>query len=316
MNNEHVLVCGSRLRLVPFLAQHVPRYHQWMCDPELLQFTASEPLTLEEEYENQREWLCAEDKLTFILLAPLTMILDKQTIEEVLADSSEKDVDESISFLCDDGDDDVGGDKIDDADGVEQKVDEGEEKCSGSLALQRGHICTPRLALCPTSSGSPYSPGSLHREEEHRINTTYVMVGDCNLFRLGSSEAEGASSEEGRCFEVEVMIADRAFRRHGIGEEAVRLLMSYAMDRLGASCFIAKIIATNTPSIQLFTTKLGFCVLKEVSVFNEVHYCRRFDGAAEMGAWRSAANYRVGVYDDAVEQEMIVLHSLPNTDAA
>merc|ERR1712098_848813 len=53
--------------LVPYSAHHVPKYHEWMKDPEIQQATASEPLTLDEEYAMQQSWRADADKLTFII---------------------------------------------------------------------------------------------------------------------------------------------------------------------------------------------------------------------------------------------------------
>nr|CDS26398.1 n acetyltransferase 9 [Hymenolepis microstoma] len=47
---------------------HVPKYHEWMKREDLLKLTASEPLTLKEEYEQQQNWLVKDDRVTFIIL--------------------------------------------------------------------------------------------------------------------------------------------------------------------------------------------------------------------------------------------------------
>jgi len=49
--------------------EHVPRYHEWMQDPSLLEATGSEPLTYDEEVEMQQSWLNDETKCTFIVHA-------------------------------------------------------------------------------------------------------------------------------------------------------------------------------------------------------------------------------------------------------
>uniref|UniRef100_A0A3P8W359 N-acetyltransferase 9 n=1 Tax=Cynoglossus semilaevis TaxID=244447 RepID=A0A3P8W359_CYNSE len=66
--NENTLLEGHRVVLVPYNAQHVPRYHEWMKSVELQQLTASEPLTLDQEYDMQRSWREDSDKCTFIIL--------------------------------------------------------------------------------------------------------------------------------------------------------------------------------------------------------------------------------------------------------
>ncbi len=51
--NEATAIVGRTLRLVPYAAHHVERYHEWMQDEVLRAATASEPLTLDEEYQMQ-----------------------------------------------------------------------------------------------------------------------------------------------------------------------------------------------------------------------------------------------------------------------
>lgn len=51
-----VSIEGEKVILVPYMKQHVPKYHQWMQDPLLLEATASEPLTLQQEYKMHLSW--------------------------------------------------------------------------------------------------------------------------------------------------------------------------------------------------------------------------------------------------------------------
>ncbi|XP_051968762.1 alpha/beta-tubulin-N-acetyltransferase 9-like [Xyrauchen texanus] len=66
--NEDTLLEGQKVVLVPYNADHVPRYHEWMSSPDLQKLTASEPLTLEQEYDMQSSWREDDDKCTFIIL--------------------------------------------------------------------------------------------------------------------------------------------------------------------------------------------------------------------------------------------------------
>ncbi|XP_010467037.1 PREDICTED: N-acetyltransferase 9-like protein [Camelina sativa] len=59
---------GKRVVLVPYMAEHVPKYHEWMQDSALLEATGSEPLSLEQEYEMQLSWTQDPNKRTFIVL--------------------------------------------------------------------------------------------------------------------------------------------------------------------------------------------------------------------------------------------------------
>ncbi|KAI8946212.1 acetyltransferase domain-containing protein [Xylaria longipes] len=68
--NENTAISTSKILLVPYDARHVERYHEWMQNESLREATASDLLTLEEEYENQQSWRTAHDKLTFIVCQP------------------------------------------------------------------------------------------------------------------------------------------------------------------------------------------------------------------------------------------------------
>ncbi|GMH10997.1 hypothetical protein Nepgr_012838 [Nepenthes gracilis] len=73
MEEREMSLEGEKLILVPYMKEHVPKYHLWMQDPTLLQATGSEPLTLDQEYDMQLSWIQDPNKRTFI-------VLDKQLI--------------------------------------------------------------------------------------------------------------------------------------------------------------------------------------------------------------------------------------------
>jgi RimJ/RimL family protein N-acetyltransferase len=67
-DNFHLSLVGKNVQLVPYRKKFVPRYHEWMQDEYILAMTASEPLTVEEEYEMQQSWRDDKKKCTFIVL--------------------------------------------------------------------------------------------------------------------------------------------------------------------------------------------------------------------------------------------------------
>ncbi|KAF3056568.1 N-acetyltransferase 9-like protein [Daldinia childiae] len=84
--NENIALTAistSKVLLVPYDAHHVQQYHRWMEDPSIREATASERLSLDEEYENQASWRESRDKLTFIVCAPLLRDDDVSSTDEI-----------------------------------------------------------------------------------------------------------------------------------------------------------------------------------------------------------------------------------------
>ena len=73
------MLLGETISLVPYCKHHVEKYHTWMQDKDLQLLTASEPLSLSEEYQMQLSWQTDEDKLTFVAISGNSI---PQTVEE------------------------------------------------------------------------------------------------------------------------------------------------------------------------------------------------------------------------------------------
>ncbi|XP_001358261.3 N-acetyltransferase 9-like protein [Drosophila pseudoobscura] len=86
--NEKTKLLGKKVVLVPYEARHVPKYHDWMSNETLRDLTASEELTLSEEYLMQLSWRQDTDKLTFIVLAADIYARDNDEIAAMVGDTN------------------------------------------------------------------------------------------------------------------------------------------------------------------------------------------------------------------------------------
>ncbi|SPP80512.1 N-acetyltransferase 9-like protein [Drosophila guanche] len=86
--NENIKLLGNKIILAPYEARHVPKYHDWMSNETLRQLTASEELTLSEEYLMQQSWREDSDKLTFIILAADIYARDNDEIAAMVGDTN------------------------------------------------------------------------------------------------------------------------------------------------------------------------------------------------------------------------------------
>ncbi|XP_063447457.1 N-acetyltransferase 9-like protein [Mytilus trossulus] len=84
--NQNVKIKGEKVTLIPYEALHVPKYHSWMQSEELQELTASEPLSLEEEYDMQRSWREDEKKCTFIVLQTVGVDEEQDEIGQMIGD--------------------------------------------------------------------------------------------------------------------------------------------------------------------------------------------------------------------------------------
>ena len=75
--NEHTSLVCKTVTLVPYRHEHVERYHEWMCDPEVRELTASEPLSIKDEYAMQKSWQVDDDSMFYehSLMTELTFII-------------------------------------------------------------------------------------------------------------------------------------------------------------------------------------------------------------------------------------------------
>ncbi|KXJ93294.1 GNAT domain-domain-containing protein [Microdochium bolleyi] len=266
--NEHTAVSSSRLLLVPYDAHHVPTYHEWMADPAIQEATASEPLTLEEEYENQVSWRTSGDKLTFILCltenknepssspssSRLMGTAQAGVVRAGQADAPERMIGDINLFLTpwdevDTSDDDGGGGATGDVSHV-----------NGEIDIMIASPAHRRLGL-----GSEAVTALLRYIAQHARE----ILAEYAAFTAGTS----SSTSKGQ---------------HQEQEQEQQEQQQYILKDL-----VAKINASNEGSIALFK-RLGFRQRGEVNYFGEVQLVLEdFGGkAADIKDERSGAAHR------------------------
>jgi RimJ/RimL family protein N-acetyltransferase len=113
--NTTTALSTPSILLVPYSPHHVPQYHAWMQSSLLQKLTASEPLTLDEEYAMQASWRQDGDKLTFIACLPKTIETKSTdaTLEVVggVDDADERMIGDVNLFLSEDDVEDEGMEK-------------------------------------------------------------------------------------------------------------------------------------------------------------------------------------------------------------
>ncbi|KAI1338986.1 acetyltransferase domain-containing protein [Xylariaceae sp. FL0016] len=227
--NEHTAVSASNVLLVPYDARHVLKYHEWMSDPAIREATASDELTLEEEFENQQSWRTSHDKLTFIICTP--------------------------------------------ADGHDHR----ELASVKDGRVFAGHVDTPdrmvgdiNLFLTPWEDDEDQVEAI---DETHSNPTDGTLQGACD-------HASSYCSAE-----IDIMIADKANRRRGLGRAAVATFLRFIRGNIdmilreygsteekpgmGLKNLVVKIHAENEGSIALFKG-LGFQQKGEINYFGEI----------------------------------------------
>jgi hypothetical protein len=118
-----------------------------------------------------------------------------------------------------------------------------------------------------------------------------------------SATEEGDASDEDEVLvgEAEIMIAEASARGHGLGLEAMGLMLHYGLTRLDVRVFEAKIKTDNEVSLRMFR-KLGFSEVGRSAVFDEVTLRAAADDDFRTTVAKVADGVVEGRYDHEEEQ--------------
>ncbi|KAJ2708450.1 N-acetyltransferase 9 [Coemansia spiralis] len=104
---------------------------------------------------------------------------------------------------------------------------------------------------------------------DYDVGDNSQMIGDVNFFLNNTDNPHEA--------ELEVMLAEASASGKGVATEVLALMMHYAVHDIGVTDFVVRIKETNSASIHVFTSKLGFVETERSRAFKEVTLRRTVD---------------------------------------
>lgn len=265
-----------------------------MQSPALLAATESDPLTLEEEFANQRSWAVDPAKYCWIIHSRRPVIrtfadgpgiqtplgVDYSIASQEEAEVLKKPIDLDAHESEGEPDDTTPPPPAEDnqqatisAGGASSTMAPVSSSSASSAAAvtssSTAAAASTPAAAASTESASAESSSSSKARSMRGEPYPLTPIGDVNLFLYADFNLGDFGIAGGGC-ELEVMIAEAQYRRRGLGEEAIRLVMEFSATQLGVERFVVKILQSNTASVELFEKKLGFRLVEYVECFDEV----------------------------------------------
>mmetsp|Transcript_27118 Transcript_27118/g.55763 ORF Transcript_27118/g.55763 Transcript_27118/m.55763 type:complete len:353 (+) Transcript_27118:26-1084(+) len=327
-SNYELCLSGHRCILVPYRPEHLPNYHEWMQDPHLLEATASEPLSMEEEIEMQKEWMEDERKCTFIILArDLILIVTEQNDakDPIQIDGKKENAEGGEGNRALDIEDIPPPPHLIDENG-DTGIIAGTKKSYPNLTEMTTHAMIGDINLFLSEEESEYdSDGALqqHHQIHHYFHNSHPGDRNRNLLRIcddfnNSSDGNSKATSKPKLTqaELDIMIAKPSHRHKNLGTELCLQIMHYGASNLHIRRYFVKIHESNTSSLKLFRDKLGFVHCAYAECFGELELEVKCESAKEMVNWvdrrwgrwcdqrrRSGSGNGVGA-DDVVDDVM------------
>jgi RimJ/RimL family protein N-acetyltransferase len=226
-----------------------------MLNPDLLSATASEPLTMSEEYTMQQSWYDDDCKCTCI-------VLSRERLLSLLMNTIFEERPQQCTNLDDERNDWLEQLMERMYNNINKDDDDDEEENDFIVQSLDAMVGDVNLFL------SDYEKDD-DDDEPTMDDTCQNTIGTHHPATLLESVAPYPIYKQA---EIDIMIAEVDARNHGCGYAAVVLMMLYGAHHLNITRYFCKIHETNASSIHLFQKKLHFVPCNYAECFREMEY--------------------------------------------